>query len=99
MTKMFEETVEDSVTKLMERWREHKPLGEITLLVGGHPRENAPVDIETALAQVHDILRREDLPKREACRRVASRLGIPARDLYQRLIQPVKAPPLRDGHE
>jgi 16S rRNA (cytidine1402-2'-O)-methyltransferase len=87
MTKMFEEIVEGRISDLSERWKHQRPLGEFTLLVGGRPEVMEQVDPEVALEQVRELLRLEKLPKREACRRVAARLGLTVRDLYQGLIR------------
>ena len=99
MTKMFEEMVEGRISNLSERWKLQRPLGEFTLLIGGRPEATEPVDPEAALEQVRELLRLEKLPKREACRRIAARLGLTARDLYQGLIRSNTDKKQSDPHE
>jgi 16S rRNA (cytidine1402-2'-O)-methyltransferase len=87
LTKLFEETLEGPVTELLEHWKRQRPLGEFTLMVGGCHEESPATDLQAAIGQVQDLIIREKLPKREACRRIAARVGIAARDLYQELIR------------
>jgi 16S rRNA (cytidine1402-2'-O)-methyltransferase len=87
LTKLFEETMEGTVTELLEHWKRQRPLGEFTLMVSGCHEESLAIDLQTAIGQVRDLIIREKIPKKEACRRVASRVGIAVRDLYQELIR------------
>jgi len=87
LTKAFEETVEGRVSELLERWKGRQPLGEFTLMIAGCAEETPAADLQTAVEQVRHLLIDEKLSKKDACRRVASRLGLAVRDLYQELVR------------
>jgi 16S rRNA (cytidine1402-2'-O)-methyltransferase len=57
--------------------------GEIVLVVAGAPQEAAPTESPEALFA---RLTAEGLTRRDAVKEVARRLGLPARDVYKRVL-------------
>ena len=83
-TKMHEEYVRGSLGALRESLAQRPEVkGEIVLVVEGAPEPTAPdLDAET----VYAALAAEGLTRREAVKETARRLGLPAREVYRRVL-------------
>lgn len=90
LTKVFEETLEGSVSQLIEKLQGRRILGEITLIVAGCPMLKETADLEKAAEQAAKLIQEEGLSKKEASHRIAARTGLSARALYQQLLQKSK---------
>ena len=84
LTKLFEETVRDSLAALARRYAETgPPRGEIVIVVG--PPLPAPPPAEAEIdALLSEAMRRASL--RDAAAEVAARLDLPRRDVYARAL-------------
>jgi 16S rRNA (cytidine1402-2'-O)-methyltransferase len=81
LTKLHEEVFRGTISAAIERFAE--ALGEFTLVIEGASKAPPPVgeaDIDAALR----ALRAQGMRARDAVRDVATRLGAPHRDVYQR---------------
>jgi 16S rRNA (cytidine1402-2'-O)-methyltransferase len=83
-TKVHEEYVRGPLSALRDRLAERGEVkGEIVLVVAGLPEKAAPEgDAET----VYAALAAEGLTRREAVKETARRLGLPAREVYRRVL-------------
>jgi 16S rRNA (cytidine1402-2'-O)-methyltransferase len=84
ISKKFEETVTGGLAELAERYRDAPPRGEIVIVVGP-PGEEEPVgeaDLDAALRQAMTTLS----PSRAAAE-VATSLGVPRRQAYERALK------------
>lgn len=90
LTKRYEEVRRGSISQLLEHFSAHAPKGEFVLVVGGYSgsRETVAEGWEdrslTPDEQVR-ILTDEGLSPNEAIKKVARLMGMPRRELYQRL--------------
>jgi len=81
LTKTHEEMVRGSLGELAERYRAQRPLGEVTLVVGGAP---APaVDDEETLRERARALLGHGLSARDVADRLAAESQRGRRELYQ----------------
>jgi 16S rRNA (cytidine1402-2'-O)-methyltransferase len=87
LTKRHEEQVGPTVADALEHFRQHPPLGECTLVLGGAPTM-APVWEEGKLREALAALMAEGHSAREASQRLAARTGHRRRDLYALLHRP-----------
>lgn len=103
LTKRFEEIRRGTAAELLAHFREAGPRGEFTLVLEGvRPTEIAPQPREAGafgegkdageargLDPVSAVRRLESagVPRKEALKQVASRLGIPRRDLYRLMVE------------
>lgn len=92
LTKKFEEFIRGSISEVIAYFSEHEPRGEFTLIVEGQteksdagPSENVP-DEAGLLREVQKLVE-DGTNKKDAIRMVASRYGIPRREVYQLAIQ------------
>jgi 16S rRNA (cytidine1402-2'-O)-methyltransferase len=87
LTKLHEEVARGSLSELCERFQE-APRGEITLVIAGIPEgadaADAPSD-EDIEARIDQGLA-EGLKAKELSKALAAELGLPGRDLYQRIL-------------
>jgi 16S rRNA (cytidine1402-2'-O)-methyltransferase len=60
--------------------------GEVVLVVTGASEETAPTDAETPEALFARLVSEGGLTRREAVKEVARRLGLPAREVYRRVL-------------
>ena len=83
-TKVHEEYVRGSLSKLRDRLAERPEVkGEVVLVVEGAAEEIQPdADAKT----VYAALAAQGLTRREAVKETARRLGLPARDVYKRVL-------------
>lgn len=80
LTKTHEEFVRGTLAELAGRYAEERPLGEVTLVVGG-ASEAALVD-DDALKERATALLEEGLSARDATDRLSSESGRPRREVY-----------------
>ena len=83
ITKLWEEAVPGTLASLAARYADAPPKGEIVLVIGP-PAPAAPADeavLAAALAGLDPAL-----PLKTAAADLAARLGLPRRDIYQRLL-------------
>jgi 16S rRNA (cytidine1402-2'-O)-methyltransferase len=90
LTKLHEETVRGTLSRLAERWRQSPPRGEVVVVVGGAGEQaaNDRSDVERIVAE----LRRAGLSPSAAAREAAALTGLPRSELY-RLARRGEEPP------
>ena len=83
-TKVHEEYVRGTLSALRDRLAERPEVkGEVVLVVEGAAEEAPPeADVET----VYAALAAEGLTRREAVKETARRLGLPAREVYKKVL-------------
>jgi 16S rRNA (cytidine1402-2'-O)-methyltransferase len=84
ITKLHEETVGGTLTKLAEHYANDPPRGEIVIVVGPPAERDAVSDTELDEA-LHDAL--ANLSVSRAAAEVAARLGIPKKRAYSRALE------------
>jgi 16S rRNA (cytidine1402-2'-O)-methyltransferase len=85
LTKLHEETWRGTVAHLAERAAVRPPRGEVTIVVAGASEDSAgpsAVSLERARSEV-DRLVGEGMSRSSAAREVASRTGLPRRELFR----------------
>jgi len=90
LTKEHEELVRDTLGGLAARYAEARPLGEVTLVVGGAPSDaSEPAETldDQALASRAAELIAGGLSPRDAARELAALTGRPRRDVYRIVVQ------------
>lgn len=87
LTKRHEQQVGPTVAAALDHFRRTPPLGECTVVVGGHP-ESEPAWDGAALGQELARLVAGGLSRREAARELAERSGHSRRELYALLHLP-----------
>ena len=83
ITKLWEEAVPGTLATLAARYADAPPKGEIVIVIGP-PAPAAPADEAALAAAVADL--DPALPLKTAAADLAARLGLPRRDIYQRLL-------------
>lgn len=89
LTKKFEEFRRGSLTELMAFYEEQEPRGEYVIVLEGAGEETFGEERAEALspAELCSQLMAEGLPKKEAMRETAKRLGISRREVYQAMLE------------
>lgn len=92
LTKKFEEFIRGSISEVSAYFSEQEPRGEFTLIVGGRSEEEPVEDCETQKDDGQLLLEVTKLidsgtNKKDAIRMVASKYGIPRREVYQLAIE------------
>jgi 16S rRNA (cytidine1402-2'-O)-methyltransferase len=87
LTKKFEEFTRGTITEVLAYFSEHEPRGEFTLIVAGKGEENSVADSDVKdaselLLEVAKLIN-AGTNKKDAIRMVASKNGIPRREVYQ----------------
>ncbi len=82
LTKTHEEIVRGSLGELAQRYGGDRPLGEVTLVVGGAPEEGA-TDDDDALVERARALLASGMSARDAANTLAAESHRPRRDIYQ----------------
>jgi len=87
LTKPYEEFVRDTLGALAERYRETRPLGEVTLVVAGAPDGAAvdPLDDEELTARAEELLAK-GATARDAADALAALTGRPRREVYRLVV-------------
>jgi len=83
LTKEHEELVRAPLRDLAERYRETRPLGEVTLVVAGASEDGVEEVDDDALAARADALLAQGLSPRDAADQLAATTGHPRRDVYR----------------
>jgi 16S rRNA (cytidine1402-2'-O)-methyltransferase len=83
LTKEHEELVRGSLRELGERYRENRPLGEVTLVVAGASEDGVEEIDDDALAARADALLQQGLSPRDAADQLAATTGHPRREVYK----------------
>jgi 16S rRNA (cytidine1402-2'-O)-methyltransferase len=82
LTKIHEELVRDNLGGLARRFADDRPLGEVTLVVGGAPAGGDAPDEDTLRARASALLG-AGLSPRDAAQAIADEAGIPRKDAYR----------------
>lgn len=83
LTKTHEEIIRAPLGELARRYVDQRPLGEVTLVVGGAPGATEEAPDEDALRTRAAALLAEGLSARDAADRLAIETNLPRRDVYQ----------------
>jgi 16S rRNA (cytidine1402-2'-O)-methyltransferase len=86
LTKTHEEFVRNSLGALATRYAEDRPLGEITLVVGGAPTDQAAEDDESLRARAATLLAAGESP-RDVAQQLADETGRSRREVYDLVLQ------------
>ena len=88
LTKPYEEFVRGTLAALAERYREARPLGEITLVIGGAPEGEAPGDALTdeEVEGRAAALLAQGVSARDTADRLAALTGRPRREVYRLVV-------------
>jgi 16S rRNA (cytidine1402-2'-O)-methyltransferase len=81
LTKLHEEVFRGTLSEALDHFQQ--PLGEFTLVIEGAPESGPKRDAGEIDGELR-VLRAQGLRARDAVRDVATRLGLPHRDVYQR---------------
>lgn len=89
LTKKFEEFQRGSLAELLAHYEENDPRGEYVIMVEGAGEEIVSEAQEEILspAELCSRLMEEGMPKKEAMRETARRLGISRREVYQAMLE------------
>jgi len=101
LTKPYEELVRDTLGALAERYRETRPLGEITLVVAGAPEGatgEEPLDDEELTARAEELLAK-GVTARDAADQLAALTGRPRREVYRLVVAAGARKADADGNE
>lgn len=87
LTKLYEEFKRGSISEVLDYYSANHPRGEITLVLGGQPEEEAALEqqdlwSQLTLAEHVDTLVEQGLDKKEAIKQVAQLRGVPKREVY-----------------
>ncbi len=88
LTKPYEEFVRGTLAELAERYRETRPLGEVTLVVGGAPEDQTagePLTDEELSARAAALLA-DGVSARDAADELAAFTGRPRREVYRLVV-------------
>ncbi len=85
LTKLHEETVRGSVREALAHFSTHEPRGEFTLVIGGAPALDEPLDDETVSARLAALMD-GGMPGADAARQVAAESGRRRREVYALMI-------------
>jgi 16S rRNA (cytidine1402-2'-O)-methyltransferase len=86
LTKEHEELVRGTLAELEARYRDDRPLGEVTLVVAGAEADaEEPIDDDELAERAAELLA-EGLSTRDAADRLSAQTGLPRRDVYQKLL-------------
>lgn len=84
LTKEYEEFVRDTLGALAARYADDRPLGEVTLVVGGASPDAAEDEWDDdAIAEQATALATRGVSARDAARELATLSGRPRRDIYR----------------
>ena len=88
LTKPYEESVRGTLAELAERYRETRPLGEVTLVVAGADEGAASSEAlsDDDVQERARELRSEGLSARDTADRLAAETGRPRRDVYRLVV-------------
>lgn len=82
LTKLHEETRRCTLGEAVAHYTENPPKGEFVLVVGGaEPRQEAPITMEDAVAQVL-TLKAQGVRLKDAAKEVAEHTGFSKNELY-----------------
>ncbi|MBZ0115684.1 MAG: 16S rRNA (cytidine(1402)-2'-O)-methyltransferase [Sandaracinaceae bacterium] len=87
LTKIHEEAVRGTLSSLAKTFEEREARGEITIVVDAlaHDAEPEPLDDALVAARI-DALLEEGMGAKEIARELAAELGLPKREVYQRVL-------------
>jgi 16S rRNA (cytidine1402-2'-O)-methyltransferase len=88
LTKEHEEFVRGTLADLAARYRDDRPLGEVTLVVAGVDEEATDAESDDdRLAARADVLLAEGLSVRDVADQLAAATGRPRRAIYQIVVK------------
>ena len=85
LTKAFEEVWRGTVGVASQHWAQQNLKGEFTIVIAGASR--VPVDLDTAVAAVHDAIESGETMA-DAVRRIAASAEMSRRQLYEAVLRP-----------
>jgi 16S rRNA (cytidine1402-2'-O)-methyltransferase len=88
LTKKFEQVIRGTPDELLEHFRKHEPKGECVVLIEGssQPLEQASEE-RLSSTELVERLMQEGVPKKEAMREAARRLGLSRRAVYDMFLK------------
>ena len=90
LTKKFEEFLRGDISYLIEYFKENQPRGEFTLVVEGFCGENINEDIEITPNSIYKSVQElveQGQDKKTAIKKIAVKLNISRRDVYQTVLE------------
>ena len=88
LTKPYEEFVRQPLGELAARYAEDRPLGEVTLVVGGAGEDAAAEPLsEAEIAEEARVLLAQGQSARDAADELSARTGRPRREIYRLVTQ------------
>ena len=87
ISKRHEEFVRGPLDELVARYRDARPLGEVTLVVAGHASGADDVLDDEQIAREAEVLLAEGRSARDTADELAARTGRPRRDIYRLVVQ------------
>jgi 16S rRNA (cytidine1402-2'-O)-methyltransferase len=87
ISKPHEEFVREPLAALAARYRDARPLGEVTLVVAGRDDETADVVDDDEIVRQAEVLLAGGTSARDAADELATRTGRPRRDVYKLVVQ------------
>jgi 16S rRNA (cytidine1402-2'-O)-methyltransferase len=88
LTKKFEQVLRGTPSELLEHFQKYEPKGECVVLIEGSSRPLKPAKGERlSPAELVGRLMREGMPKKEAMREAARRLGLSRRVVYEAFLK------------
>jgi 16S rRNA (cytidine1402-2'-O)-methyltransferase len=87
LTKVHEEVLRGSLSRLLEEARGREPRGEMVLVVGGGVGAHKPQPEPADLARRARRLMNQGVERREALGRVARAAGVPKREVFDALLE------------
>jgi 16S rRNA (cytidine1402-2'-O)-methyltransferase len=89
LTKKFEQVLRGTAREIADHFREQKPRGECVVVVQGAtgPRQRAREDAKPDAGRlVKQLMREEEISKKDAMRKAAAQLGVSRREIYRMLL-------------
>lgn len=82
LTKKFEQTLRGKLSDIIRQTKNRTIKGEIVLVVEGNREKSKDVDKATIIKEVKSLIKSGE-NKKEAIKKVATKYGLPKRDVYQ----------------
>ncbi len=79
LTKMYEEFIHGTAAEVSARLTKNQARGEMTLLIGKAERSETDLDAGSEIARLQE----EGVPRMQAIKAVAKRMGLPKREVYR----------------
>ncbi len=86
LTKQYEEIWRGGLMEAVQRFEDHSPRGEITLVIEGLAEESPQQAGDEELRAAVRLLEQEGLPRKEAIKEASRRAGMPKRAVYSAML-------------